>query len=196
MENVSNHPGIQGPGVGDCRRHTLIPKYHPEVTRVDLLSGQGTRGLGVRYQCTVSKGRKGSCVEQVVNHIPGERTATAFPEDTWGLSEMFSDFVVETVLVPHGDGDTALVLEAYYEPIGWKTRLLNVLLLRRLMARRARRTIEVSSAWRRRRKDLRYKQWAAPNNSYVGQTAYRRLWHESISLYRDQRGRLYRATQR
>jgi hypothetical protein len=55
---------------------------------------------------------------------------------------MFAGFVVETILLPHGEGETVLLLEAYYEPIGWKTRLLNVLLLRRLMARRALRTIE------------------------------------------------------
>ena len=68
--------------------------------------------------------------------------ATAFHEDSWGISKMFADFVVETVLKPHGDRETVLVIEAYYEPIGWKTRLLNALFLRRLMARRALRTIE------------------------------------------------------
>jgi uncharacterized protein YndB with AHSA1/START domain len=121
---------------------SLIPQYHPEVRKVDLLTGQGTRALGVKYRCTIPEGRRGSCVEAVVEYVPGERTATAFPEDTWGLSKLFGDFVVETVLLPHGEGVTVLALEAYYEPIGWKTRLLNILLLRRLMARRALRTIE------------------------------------------------------
>ena len=121
---------------------SLIPKYHPEVRHVDLLSGQGTRAIGVKYQCTIPAGRRGSCVEEVVDYVPGKRTATAFPEDTWGMSKMFAGFVVETVLVPHGESETVLVLEAYYEPIGWKTRLLNVLFLRRLMARRALRTIK------------------------------------------------------
>lgn len=68
--------------------------------------------------------------------------ATTFSEDTWGISKMFANFVVETVLVPHGDSDTVLVLEAYYDSIGWKTWVLNALFLRRLMARRALRTIE------------------------------------------------------
>jgi hypothetical protein len=96
----------------------------------------------VRYECTIPEGRKGSCIEEVVEHVPGERTATAFREDTWGMSEMFADFVVETILVPQGEDETVLVLEAYYQPIGLKTRLLNVLFLRRLMARRALRTID------------------------------------------------------
>jgi hypothetical protein len=121
---------------------SLIPKYHSEVGKVDLLSGQSTRATGVKYRCTILEGRKGSCVEEVVDYVPGERFATAFPEDTWGISKMLRDFVVETVLVPHGDFETDVVLEAYYEPIGWKMRVLNALLLRRLMASRALRTIE------------------------------------------------------
>jgi hypothetical protein len=121
---------------------SLIPQYHPEVRKVELLSGQRTRAIGVKYRCVIPEGRKGSCVEEVVDYVPGERFATAFPEDTWGISEMFRDFVVETILLPHGDSETDVVLEAYYEPIGWKARLLNALLLRRLMAGRALRTIE------------------------------------------------------
>jgi hypothetical protein len=121
---------------------SLIPKYHAEVGKIDLLSGQSTRATGVKYRCTILEGRKGSCVEEVVDYVPGERFATAFPEDTWGISKMLRDFVVDTVLVPHGDFETDAVLEAYYEPIGWKMRVLNALLLRRLMARRALRTIE------------------------------------------------------
>jgi uncharacterized protein YndB with AHSA1/START domain len=121
---------------------SLIPQYHPEVRKVDLLSGQRTRALGVKYQCTIPEGRKGSCVEEVVDYVPGERMAVAFPDDTWGLGKMFADFVVETVLVPRGDGETEIVLEAYYEPVGWWTKLLNTLFLRRLMASRALRTIE------------------------------------------------------
>jgi hypothetical protein len=59
---------------------SLIPKYHPEVGKVDLLSGQSTRATGVKYRCTILEGRKGSCVEEVVDYVPGKRLATAFPE--------------------------------------------------------------------------------------------------------------------
>ena len=121
---------------------SLIPRYHPEVGKVDLLSGQGTRATGVKYRCTILEGRKGSCVEEIVDCVPGERFATAFPEDTWGLGRMLRDFVVETILVPHGEHETDAVIEAYYEPIGWKMRVLNALFLRRLMARRALRTMQ------------------------------------------------------
>ncbi len=119
-----------------------IPEYHPEVGKVELLSGQATRGLGVKYRCTILEGRKGSCVEEVVDFVPGERFATAFPEDSWGLSRMFRDFVVESTLVARGDDETDVRLEAFYEPAGWGVRLLNALVLRRLMARRAHATME------------------------------------------------------
>ena len=118
-----------------------IPEYHGEVGKVELLSGQRTRALGVRYRCTVLEGRKGSCVEEVVDFVPGERFATAFPEDTWGIGKFLRDFVVESRLVPLGDDATEVVLAAYYEPIGWRMRLANVLFLKRLMARRALRTL-------------------------------------------------------
>jgi hypothetical protein len=54
---------------------------------------------------------------------------------------MFADFVVKTFLVPRGKGETALILAAYYEPMGRSRDYLNVLFLRRLMAWRALRTI-------------------------------------------------------
>jgi uncharacterized protein YndB with AHSA1/START domain len=121
---------------------TLIPRYHPEVRKVDLLSGHRNREIGARYRCTIPEGRKGSCVEEVVDCVPGERMATAFSEDTWGISRMLRDFVVETVLVPRGPYETALVLEAYYEPVGLKSKFLNALFLRRMMKRRAFQTLE------------------------------------------------------
>lgn len=77
----------------------------------------------------------------MVDYIPGERFTTAFPEDTWGISTMLRDFVVESRLVPRGGPETDVDSEAYCEPIGWKVRLLNPLFLRRLMARRARLTL-------------------------------------------------------
>ncbi len=122
---------------------SLIPRYHPEVGKVELLSGQRTRSIGVRYQCIVLEGRrKGSCIEEVTSYVPGERMTTAFPEDTWGISRMLQEFSVETVVSSRADGRTELVLNAHYKPIGWRIRLANAAFLRYVMARRARQTIE------------------------------------------------------
>lgn len=76
-----------------------------------------------------------------MEYVPGRKMTTAFPEDTWGISRMFGQFVVETLLEPTGDRQTTLKLNAHYDPIGWTTRWMNFLFLRWMMARRAYRTI-------------------------------------------------------
>jgi uncharacterized protein YndB with AHSA1/START domain len=116
---------------------TLIPQYHPEVRQVELLSGTAHRAAGVRYRCTIPEGRKGNCVEEVTEFEPGRRFVTAFPEDSWGLSELLADFTVETVVEP-APGGTRIRMNAYYRPKSLFMKLLNPLGLRRLMARRAR----------------------------------------------------------
>lgn len=115
---------------------TLIPRYHPEVRHVELLSGTRNRAVGVRYRCTIPEGRKGNCVEEITEYVAGSRFVTAFPEDSWGLSRQLADFTVETVVesVPEG---TRIRLNAYYRPRSLLMKLLNPLGLRRLMARRA-----------------------------------------------------------
>ena len=62
---------------------TLIPQYHPQVGKVDLLPGRSTRAAGVKYRCTGLEGRKGSCVEGVetvlVQHGPNETIVVLMP---------------------------------------------------------------------------------------------------------------------
>jgi uncharacterized protein YndB with AHSA1/START domain len=115
---------------------TLIPTYHPEVRQVDLLSGTRTRAAGVRYRCTIPEGRRGSCVEEVIEYEPGRRFVTAFPEDSWGLSKHLAEFTVEALVEPAAGG-ARVTLTAYYRPRSLLMKVLNPLGLRRLMARRA-----------------------------------------------------------
>ena len=121
---------------------TRIPQYHPDVRSVEYLSGQTKRAPGVTYKCVVPEGRKGWCVERVVENIPNRKMSVAFPEDSWGMSQMFDDFLTELTVEP-GEGNTTLVrLQAYYVPRGFKVRVINVLLMRRMMRKRARLTLE------------------------------------------------------
>jgi hypothetical protein len=114
----------------------LIPQYHPDVRHVELLSGAGSRAAGVRYRCTIPEGRKGSCIEEITEYVPGSRFVTAFPEDSWGMSKQLADFTVETVVEPVPEG-TRIRLNAYYRPRTLFMKLINPLGLRGLMARRA-----------------------------------------------------------
>jgi hypothetical protein len=75
-------------------------------------------------------------VEEISEYAPGSRFVTAFPEDSWGLSEQLAEFTVETVVEPVLGG-TRLRLNAYYRPRTLLMKLLNPLGLRRVMARRA-----------------------------------------------------------
>ncbi|HTS89898.1 MAG TPA: SRPBCC family protein [Gemmatimonadales bacterium] len=115
---------------------TLIPRYHPEVRHVELISGARSRAVGVRYRCTIPEGRSGNCVEEITEYVPGSRFVTTFPEDSWGLSRQLAEFKVETVVEP-AVGGTRVGLNAYYRPRTLLMKLLNPLGLRRLMARRA-----------------------------------------------------------
>ena len=54
---------------------TRIPQYHPDVRSVEYLSGQTKRAPGVTYKCVVPEGRKGWCVERVVENIPNRKTS-------------------------------------------------------------------------------------------------------------------------
>jgi hypothetical protein len=111
---------------------SLIPQYHPDVDRVDLIDGQKTRGIGVKYQCNVLEGKgRGSCVEQVVDYVPGVKISTAMGEDTWGLQKIFADYVVESTVIPQGNQETILRFEGFYNPVGLFYKILNPLILRK-----------------------------------------------------------------
>jgi hypothetical protein len=116
---------------------SLIPLYHPEVRRVDLISGLSKRAVGVKYRCSILEGRKGSCIEEVVEYIPEQKVSTAMREDTWGVDKMLSDFVVETTVHPVDQNSCMLRFDAYYTPIGWWNSVLNAFMLRRVFKRRS-----------------------------------------------------------
>jgi len=121
---------------------SLIPEYHPEVKKVDLLAGQKKRAVGVKYQCPIPDGRKGSCIEEVIEYIPNQKMSTTMGEDSWGMNRMFTDFIVDTTVLPQSENSTILLFEAYYNPVGIKNTILNVLFLRSLMRKRTMKIME------------------------------------------------------
>lgn len=121
---------------------SLIPDYHPEVRHVEFLSGQARRAPGVRYKCVVPEGRRGWCIEKVVEHEPFERTTMVVPEDSWGMGRLLEGFLTEISVEPRGSGETLLRLKAWYRPRGWVMRAVNPLAMRRMMKNRAIRTLD------------------------------------------------------
>lgn len=122
---------------------SLIPDYHPEVRNVELLSGSARRKPGVRYKCMIPDGpRKGWCVEQVVEHEALERTTVSVPDDSWGMCRKLEGFLVEISIRPEDGNATLLRLRAWYRPRGLVMRVLDPVLMRRVMRRRAAETLE------------------------------------------------------
>jgi len=119
---------------------SLISAYHPEVEKVELLSGTDKRAPGVEYKCIIPEGRprSGSCVEKVIENVKYEKTTILAVEDTWGLSEMLKDYISEITFEKKDKNTTILHLVGYYEPIGLKVKIMNTLFLRRVMKKRGR----------------------------------------------------------
>lgn len=116
---------------------SLIPTYHPDVGRVELLSANNRRDPGVEYQCFVTEGpRKGHCIERVTETIPYQKTVTLSVADTWGLSKLLQDFVTETSLSSEDNLTTTVTMLGYYEPVDFKASIMNLLFIRRMMTKR------------------------------------------------------------
>ena len=112
---------------------TKIPSFHPRVVRVELLSRKSLREPGVSYQCHLSGG-KHTCVEKDIEIVPLEKIVTVLLEDTFGISKIWSDYVVESTLHREGEFSTRLEISHYYSTQTLKAKLLN-LVARRKIAR-------------------------------------------------------------
>jgi hypothetical protein len=105
---------------------TKIPTFHPRVVKVDLLSGKAQREPGVAYQCHL-KGGKHTCIEKDIEIVPMEKIVTVLPEDTFGISKILSDYVVETTFHRVSDSSTRVEISHYYSTNTLKAKLLNLI---------------------------------------------------------------------
>ncbi len=119
---------------------TNIAAYHPRVKRVDLISGKSRREKGVAYMCYLKDG-KNTCVEKDIEVVPMERIVTALPEDTMGITKMLPDYIVEARLTPLAGNDTKVEFRHYYSTKSLKTKLLNIIVKRKI-ARESQSTLD------------------------------------------------------
>ena len=92
---------------------TRIPAFHPRVVKVELLSGKARREPGVSYRCHLAGG-KHTCVEKDIEIIPMQKIVTVLPEDTFGISKILPDYVVETTVHRIGHSSTKMEISHYY----------------------------------------------------------------------------------
>jgi Polyketide cyclase / dehydrase and lipid transport len=105
---------------------TKIPTFHPRVVKVDLLSGKAHREPAVAYQCHLVGG-KHTCIEKDIEIVPMEKIITVLPEDTFGISKILSDYMVETTFHCMSDSSTRVEISHYYSTRTFKAKLLNLI---------------------------------------------------------------------
>jgi hypothetical protein len=105
---------------------TKIPTFHPRVVKVDLLSGKAHREPGVAYQCHL-RGGKHTCIEKDIEIVPMEKIITVLPEDTFGISKILSDYMVQTSFHRMSDSSTRVEISHYYSTRTFKAKLLNLI---------------------------------------------------------------------
>ena len=105
---------------------TKIPEFHPRVFKVDLIDGRQFREAGVSYQCHLSGG-KHTCIEKDIEIVPLEKIVTVLPQDTFGISKVLRDYMVETTFQKLGDSSTKVEISHYYSTPTLKARLLNLI---------------------------------------------------------------------
>jgi polyketide cyclase/dehydrase/lipid transport protein len=110
---------------------TRIPTFHPRVVKVELLSGKARREPGVSYRCHLAGG-KHTCVEKDIEIIPMQKIVTVLPEDTFGISKILPDYVVETTVHRIGQSSTKMEISHYYSTRTLKAKLLNLVARRKI----------------------------------------------------------------
>jgi len=110
---------------------TRIPAFHPRVVKVELLSGKARREPGVSYRCHLAGG-KHTCVEKDIEIIPMQKIVTVLPEDTFGISKILPDYVVETTVHRIGQSSTKMEISHYYSTRTLKAKLLNLVARRKI----------------------------------------------------------------
>lgn len=110
---------------------TKIPEFHPRVVKVDLLSGKASREAGAAYRCHLAGG-KHTCVERDVEIVPMQKIVTVLPEDTFGISKILDDYVVETTFEKLNEDMTRVRISHFYSTRRWKAKLLNVIAGRKI----------------------------------------------------------------
>ncbi|MGE0566531.1 MAG: SRPBCC family protein [Bacteroidia bacterium] len=83
-----------------------------------------------------NKGRKGTMTEKLIELVPEQKTVWAIENDTMGMSKMLKDprfcFYLEKL---GDDNKTKIINESYYEPATFMSKIMNVLMMKKMMGK-------------------------------------------------------------
>jgi uncharacterized protein YndB with AHSA1/START domain len=109
-----------------------LPKVNPGVIRA---SGRMDIQGGTRSCEIDNRGRRGRMVEKLVEIVPQRKTVWTIESDTMGMSKMLSDTRFVFNLEKISDDATKVVNETYYKPANLLAKVMNLLLIKRMIAK-------------------------------------------------------------
>ena len=91
---------------------------------------------GETRTCEVNNnGRKGMMVEKLIEMVPQKKTVWSIESDTMGMSKMLADTRFIFNLEKVSDNKTKVVNETYYRPANLLARIMNGLMMKRMISR-------------------------------------------------------------
>ena len=106
-----------------------LPRMWPMVESCEI---EGKERIDALRTCRVQfMGRSGHTVERCIESVPEHRLAHSIEEDSFGFSDLLSDFWFAFILEPAGNGGTLVRVESHFDPTGLKGRIMTALMIKR-----------------------------------------------------------------
>ena len=132
---VRNEAVINAPVEKIWRLITDISMLHKVNPGIVKASGR-MDAQGETRTCEVNNnGRKGMMVENLIEMVPEKKTVWSIERDTMGMSKMLADTRFIFNLEKVSDTKTKVVNETYYRPRNFLARIMNGLMMKRMISR-------------------------------------------------------------
>ena len=110
----------------------VLHKINPGVIKA---SGRMDKQGETRTCEMNNKGRKGTMTEKLVELVHEKKTVWAIENDTMGMAKMLKDPRFCFYLEKEGENKTKIVNESYYEPATFAAKIMNALMMKRMMSK-------------------------------------------------------------
>ena len=123
---------------------SVLPNINPGVVSA---TGTMDKLYGTRTCEIDNKGRKGTMTEKLIELVPEKRTVWTVESDTMGMSRMLRDTRFMFTLEKVSDTRTKVICETYYTPANLMARLMNGLMMKKMITRSQDQILQNIQAW-------------------------------------------------
>ncbi len=109
-----------------------VHKTNPGVTRA---TGTMNQLNGTRTCYMNNKGKEGTMTERLIELVPEKKTVWTIENDSMGMSKMLKDTRFCFHLEKLTDNKTKIVNESYYQPAHFFAKIMNALMMKKMMSR-------------------------------------------------------------